>query len=73
MNGTERRWRFVYDSRSSGQWAWQVQENKRVSMASIGAFPTLDRCISHARQSGFSFAQSYDIVFVRGAPRQDTT
>ena len=66
----ERRWRFVYDDKSSGQWAWQVEEGMRVRMASLRAFSTLDRCISHARESGFSFAQNYDIVFPREASAQ---
>ena len=53
----ERRWRFVYDEKSAGQWAWQVHENMRVKIASLRAFATLDGCIDHARASGFSFAQ----------------
>jgi hypothetical protein len=61
----ERRWRFVYDEKRAGQWAWQVHDNMRVKIASLRAFATLDGCIDHARASGFSFAQSYDIVFPR--------
>jgi hypothetical protein len=37
----------------------------RVKIASLRAFATLDGCIDHARASGFSFAQSYDIIFPR--------
>ncbi len=69
-NGMRRRWRFVYDDKSTGQWAWQVHENMRLKVASFGAFPTLDRCISHARENGFSFAQDYDIVFCRDGLRE---
>lgn len=61
----ERRWRFVYDGRCAGRWAWQVHENTRMKVASLRAFATLDGCISHARENGFSFAQRYDIVFSR--------
>ena len=68
----ECRWRFVYDDKSTGQWTWQAHENDGIKMASLGVFPTLERCISHARGSGFSFAEHYDIVFVRaGARRRD--
>jgi hypothetical protein len=59
----ERRWRFVYDRERVGRWGWQMHENGRVRMASLLAFDTLEGCISHARDSGFSFAQGYDIVF----------
>jgi len=63
----ERRWRFVYDDKSSGRWAWHVEEGMRVRIASLRAFSTLDLCIGDARESGFSFAQNYDIVFPRDA------
>jgi hypothetical protein len=56
-------WRFVYDDRSTGQWAWQARDTMRVKLASLRAFATLDGCISHARDSGFCFAHSYEIVF----------
>lgn len=62
----ERRWRFVYDDTSTGRWGWQVHENLRVKIASLCAFATLDGCINHARESGFTFTQNYDIVFLRG-------
>lgn len=59
----ERRWRFVYDGRSTGQWAWQVHENLRIRIASLPSFAKLEDCIAHARASGFTFSETYDIVF----------
>ena len=63
-----RHWRFVYDDsngRRAGAWAWQVREGAGVRIASLCTFETLDRCIDHARESGFCFAQRYAIVFGR--------
>jgi hypothetical protein len=61
----ERRWRFIYDRDHSCHWAWQLMENTRVRIESLCAFSTLDSCITHARENGFSFAQRYDILYRR--------
>lgn len=69
----ERHWRFVYEDRDGGRtgaWGWQVRDDAALRIASLSAFATLDACISHARESGFSFAQNYAIVFGRGQAQQ---
>lgn len=69
----DRHWRFVYEDRNeggTGAWAWQVRDNAALRIASLCVFATLEACISHARESGFSFAQSYAIVFDRGQVQQ---
>ncbi len=63
----ERHWRFIYDRERTCGWVWQVRDDMRVRMASLGGFDTLDRCMNHARDNGFTIGQRYEIVFGNAA------